>query len=104
MRCVFFLIYTLLVVNPSRAQDDSPVAMDEIQCLHLIDLGEDEISFLLAWLDGYFNHMHGTARMSDQNLASLGKMIEDGCADDPERGLLDMLQERIRQDALNLHP
>ena len=37
------------------------VEIDKILCLHLVDLSEEEFSFILAWLDGYFNHMHGTA-------------------------------------------
>lgn len=104
MRFVFALSCALTLIAPVAAQEDQPIAIDELQCVHLVDLSGEELSFLLAWLDGYFNHMHGTATLSDQNLLSLGGMIENGCAADPQRGVLAMLEERIRQDALNLHP
>jgi len=91
-------------VGPSKAEDNTPIAVDEVRCVHLLDLGEEDLSFLLAWLDGYFNHMYGTTTLSDQNLANLGKMIEQGCRDAPDRLVMELLSERIRQDTLSLHP
>lgn len=104
MRHVLTLLCTMFATATVLAQDAPPIAIDKIQCQHLTDLDEEELSFLLAWLDGYFNHMHGTAILSDQSLMNLGRMVEDGCGQTPEREVLDMLNERIRQDALNLHP
>lgn len=72
--------------------------------MHLVDLTEEEFAFILAWMDGYFNHMHGTAVLSDAGLESLGAMVFEGCANSPDRKVLEILTERIRQDALNQHP
>lgn len=78
--------------------------MDKIECQDLVGLSESELSFLLAWLDGYFNHMHGTAVLKDSSLAALGQMIQEGCADSSAGPIMDMLNERIRRDALRQHP
>jgi hypothetical protein len=78
--------------------------MNEIGCEHLSDLNEQEFSFLLAWLDGYFNHMHGTAVLSDQSLTSLGQIIQDGCTATPDGTIIDLVNERTRLDALGQHP
>lgn len=104
LRKCLVTVFFALNAHPLNAQDDAPLAMDEIQCQHLVSLDETELSFLLAWYDGYFNHMHGMTTLSDSSLSNLGVMIEDGCADAPERLILDLLNERIRQDALMLHP
>lgn len=99
------LSVTLFFASVAAAEDKAPIQMDTIECQHLMALGEEELSFLLAWLDGYFNHMHGTAKLSDANLSALGVMVQDGCAaNEPNGRVLDILNERIRQDALRQHP
>ena len=103
MRHSLPLIFLLTFSAPTIADDDS-IRMDKIECQDLVGLGEDELSFLLAWLDGYFNHMHGTAMLNDGSLAGLGKMIEEECAGAPRGPIMDMLNERIRLDALRQHP
>ena len=92
------------MASPAVAEGDGPVQMDEIQCVHLVDLSEEEFSFFLAWLDGYFNHMHGTAVLSDAGLESLGTVIFEGCSKEPERNVMEMLTERMRMDTLRQHP
>lgn len=106
MRFLPFLILWALTISAEAAfaQEEAPIEVDGIRCTQLTDLGEDEISFLLAWLDGDFNHMHGTTTLSDQSLTNLGMMIEMGCREAPDRHVLDMLKERVRQDALKQHP
>ncbi|MBT5240578.1 MAG: hypothetical protein HN793_03810 [Rhodospirillaceae bacterium] len=94
----------LLTSSAPVFADDAPIRMDKIECQDLAGLAEDELSFLLAWLDGYFNHMHGTATLNDGSLAGLGKMIQEGCADSTPGPVMDMLNERIRLDALRQHP
>jgi len=89
---------------PTLAADGDPIRMDKIECRDLAELAEDELSFLLGWLDGYFNHMHGTAILADESLSGLGTMIEEGCASSPVGPVMDMLNERIRRDALRQHP
>lgn len=100
----FSLVTFLFSAMTAHAEGDGPVQVDEILCIHLVDLSEEEFSFILAWMDGYFNHMHGTAVLSEAGLESLGAMVFEGCEKKPQRKVLDMLIERIRQDALNLHP
>jgi hypothetical protein len=90
--------------SPVTAEGDGPVQMDEILCVHLIDLSEEEFSFFLAWLDGYFNHMHGTAILSDAGLESLGAIVIDGCTKEPDRNVMDLLTERMRLGALRQNP
>lgn len=105
MRLTAFLVLTFcFFLGPATAEESTPIAVDEVRCVHLFDLSEEDLSFLLAWIDGYFNHMYGTTTLSDQSLTNLGDMIEDGCRDEPERRVLNMLSERIRQDVLSLHP
>lgn len=103
---LFALLFLLLTVPlPVFAEDNAPIQVKEIECQHIGELSEDEFSFLLAWLDGYFNHMHGTAVLSDRSLAALGTMIRDGCDESGVTALvLEILNTRIRQDALNQHP
>ena len=104
---IFLTIASLVLAlhaSPSRAEGDGPVEIDKILCLHLVDLSEEGFSFILAWLDGYFNHMHGTAVLSDAGLESLGALVLEGCSKEPEREVLEMLTEHIRQDALKQHP
>ena len=60
---------------PVEAQDGEPVQMDELMCVHLVNLTEDEFGFLLIWLDGYFNHMHGTAQQFSAKPVSSGSVI-----------------------------
>ncbi len=99
------LAVSILFASIAAAEDNAPIQMDTIECQHLMALGEEELSFLLAWLDGYFNHMHGTAKLSDASLSALGLMVQNGCAaNEPNARVLDILNERIRQDALNQHP
>ena len=103
-----FLAITLFIfslnTSDAVAEGDGPVDVSEILCIHLVDLSEEEFSFILAWLDGYFNHMHGTTILSEASLESLGAMVLEGCSTDSERNVMEMLNERIRQDALNQHP
>ena len=98
------ILIFLFIGGHAFGYTDEPIQMDEIGCAHLSDLNEEEFSFLLAWLDGYFNHMHGTAVLSDQSLANLGQMIQDGCTATPEGNMIDLLNERTRLDALGQHP
>lgn len=102
---LFFVLWSIKIsTDPAFAQTDAPIEVDAIRCIHLTNLTEDDFSFLLAWLDGYFNHMHGTSTLSDQSLTKLGTMIESGCQEAPDRNVLDILNERIRRDALKQHP
>lgn len=98
------ILIFLFISGHAFGDTDEPIQMDEIGCAHLSDLNEEEFSFLLAWLDGYFNHMHGTAVLSDQSLANLGQMIQVGCTATPEGIIIDLLNERTRLDALGQHP
>jgi len=101
----FFVLWSITInVEPNFAQTEAPIEVDGIRCVHLEKLGENDFSFLLAWLDGYFNHMHGTSTLSDQSLNNLATMIESGCQESPDRHVLDVLNERIRQNALKQHP
>lgn len=105
MHKLLILSVSLLFASGVAAKDNAPIQMDTIECQHIMTLGEEEFSFLLAWLDGYFNHMHGTAKLSDASLSALGVMVQKGCAaNKPDRPVLEILNERIRQDALNQHP
>ncbi len=91
-------------VSVNAADKAEPIRMNKIECVDLVSLEEDELSFLLAWLDGYFNHMHGTAILADNNLAGLGLMIQEGCEGSPKGPIMDMINERMRLDALRQHP
>jgi hypothetical protein len=84
------ILFLLALSFSAHAEDEAPIRMDEIECSHLSVLDEGELSFFLAWLDGYFNHMHGTAILSDHSLTVLGVMIQDGCKKAPDINVMAM--------------
>ena len=106
MKCILYVVALIvfLGVFPAGAQDDGPVQMDELMCVHLANLTEDEFGFLLIWLDGYFNHMHGTAILSEASLEQLGNMVFEGCTKNEAGNVMDLIAERLRLDSLRQHP
>ncbi len=100
MRILNALIVTVICtyITTAWAQEDEPVQMDEVRCVHLIDLSEDEFGFLLVWWDGYFSRFTGNTLLSENNLERLGNIIFQECQNDARVNIMDMLTEYFTRD------
>ena len=102
MRSLIASVVLLLGVSfgTASAQDDGPMYMDQVRCVHLANLTEDEFGFLLVWWDGYFSRFTGSAVLSEANLEQLGGIIFQECRRDAQANIMDMLTRRFSRDDL----
>ncbi|MDE2446860.1 MAG: hypothetical protein KGO94_11810 [Alphaproteobacteria bacterium] len=74
-----------VLAQPAKAE---VIDVSTIKCADLSKMKQEEISYLLIWLHGYFGGKAGDTTIDLAALESNGTAIGDKCAANPELGLM----------------
>ena len=83
-----------LAVLPAKAE---VIDLSTIKCSDLAKMSDDEGSYLMIWLHGYYGGKAGDTTMDTDSFAESGKAIGEACAQSPELGLMTVINQ-IEQD------
>jgi acid stress chaperone HdeB len=69
------------------------IDVSTVKCADLATMKEDEISYLLIWLHGYYGGKAGDTTIDLASLESSGGAIGEKCGANPELGLMTAIQQ-----------
>ncbi len=83
--CAFALAAAVLAAAPASAQR---IDLSTIKCKDFIESGNDNIGYIMMWLDGYFADEDEPAIIDFDRLKAKGERLGKYCASNPEIGLI----------------
>jgi hypothetical protein len=90
--CAFALCAALSCLLPLRAEAQR-VDMGAIACADLKKMGEQEMSMLYFWMDGYTSHMTGNNVLDLDLVEENIKALMEYCDQNPKHKVLDFLKQ-----------
>jgi acid stress chaperone HdeB len=69
------------------------IDLSTIKCSDIAKMSEEEGSYLMIWLHGYYGGKAGDTTMDTDSFESSGKAIGDACAESPELGLMTVINQ-----------
>lgn len=75
---------------PAKAET---IDISTVKCSDLATMKEDETSYLLIWLHGYYGGKAGDTTIDLEALGDSGKAIGEKCGANPELGLMTAIQQ-----------
>ncbi len=75
---------------PARAE---VIDLSTIKCSDLAKMSDEEGSYLMIWLHGYFGGKAGDTTMDTDSFSESGKAIGEACAQTPELGLMTVINQ-----------
>ncbi|MFO1032573.1 MAG: HdeA/HdeB family chaperone [Hyphomicrobiales bacterium] len=75
---------------PVRAET---IDISTIKCSDLAKMNQDEASYLLIWLHGYYGGQANDTTIDLDSFAENGKAIGEECAKSPELGLMTVINQ-----------
>ncbi len=78
---------------PAKAE---VIDVSTVKCSDLATMKEDEISYLLIWLHGYYGGKAGDTTIDLASLESAGGAIGEKCGANPELGLMTAIQQMVQ--------
>jgi acid stress chaperone HdeB len=75
---------------PVRAET---IDISTVKCSDLAKMNEEEASYLLIWLHGYYGGQANDTTIDLDNFESAGKAIGESCAASPDLGLMTVINQ-----------
>jgi acid stress chaperone HdeB len=69
------------------------IDLSTIKCSDIAKMSDEEGSYLMIWLHGYYGGKAGDTTMDTESFESAGKEIGDSCAENPELGLMTIINQ-----------
>ncbi|MCA0434330.1 MAG: HdeA family protein [Proteobacteria bacterium] len=66
-----------------------------IKCSEIASMPDEEGSYLMIWIHGYFSGQAGSTTMDLDDMAADGKAIGEYCAANPDVGVLSAAQQAL---------
>ena len=85
----------LLASTALTAARAEVIDLATIKCSDLATMKEEEGSYLMIWIHGYFSGQAGSTTMDVDAMATDGKAIGEYCAANPDVGVLSAVQEAL---------
>lgn len=88
------LLMAMLLASMPLAANAWEFDMSTITCT---DMAEDEElgQMMIFWLDGYISAAKSDTNISEEWIDKLGNVLGDACGKDPNRKLLNIVQEEL---------
>jgi acid stress chaperone HdeB len=82
-----------LLAAVSNVVQAEVIDLSTIKCSDIAKMSEEEGSYLMIWLHGYYGGKAGDTTMDTDSFESSGKAIGDACAESPELGLMTVINQ-----------
>ncbi|MEI8396284.1 MAG: HdeA/HdeB family chaperone [Rhodospirillaceae bacterium] len=82
-----------LSVNGSVQAAEGDVNMAKITCEQAVQMGDDFMSHLLFWVDGYISREHNDTIMSKEWIEEMAGIITKGCGSNPSGSVLKIVRD-----------
>jgi acid stress chaperone HdeB len=69
------------------------IDLSTIKCSDIAKMSNEEGSYLLIWLHGYYGGKAGDTTMDTDSFEAAGKQIGDACAESPDLGLMTVINQ-----------
>jgi acid stress chaperone HdeB len=69
------------------------IDLSTIKCADIAKMSEEEGSYLMIWLHGYYGGKAGDTTLDTDSFEAAGKAIGDSCAENPELGLMTVINQ-----------
>jgi acid stress chaperone HdeB len=92
-------MFKKLVVMAGFLLAAAPIAQAEvidlstIKCADIAKMTDDEGSYLMIWLHGYYGGKAGDTTMDTDSFEESGKAIGEVCGENPELGLMTVINQ-----------
>ena len=80
----------LALAQPVQAE---VIDISTVKCSDLATMNEEEASYLLIWLHGYYGGKAGDTTIDLEGFAAAGTDIGTKCGENPELGLMTVVQQ-----------
>jgi acid stress chaperone HdeB len=67
------------------------IDLSTVKCSDLAKMSDEEGSYLLIWLHGYYGGKAGDTTMDTESFEAAGKEIGTACGESPELGLMTVI-------------
>jgi acid stress chaperone HdeB len=88
-----FVVAAGLLAAASDVAHAEVIDLSTIKCSDIAKMSEEEGSYLMIWLHGYYGGKAGDTTMDTDSFESSGKAIGDACAQSPELGLMTVINQ-----------
>jgi len=68
--------------------------MDDVTCAEVAS-DQQVATMMIFWLDGYISAEQGDTSISEDWFNELGSALAEGCEDEPDRKLLDIVKKKV---------
>jgi acid stress chaperone HdeB len=79
-----------LTTLPVRAE---VIDLSTIKCSDIGKMGEEEGSYLMIWLHGYYGGKAGDTTLDTESFEAAGKAIGEACGENPDLGLMTVINQ-----------
>ncbi len=91
--CALFVVCCLA---PAPKANAASMNIEQMTCYDLMKMNEDAMGIVLVWIDGYYSGKTGTTKFDPDSWEGLGEMIDTICDKNPNRRVLEALDEVLR--------
>ncbi len=89
-KCIIAAGFLLAANNMAQAE---VIDLSTIKCSDIAKMSEEEGSYLMIWLHGYYGGKAGDTTMDLESFEASGKAIGDVCATSPDLGLMTVINQ-----------
>ena len=86
------LIAAALCMPALASADDDIQDISKVTCKEFLSSDEKEISFLLAWIDGYMSAKSDNTQISTAWMEKLGEHMGSYCSANPKKTIMDAME------------
>ena len=86
------LAAALLLVAAPTVQAEV-IDLSTVKCADIAKMSEEEGSYLMIWLHGYYGGKAGDTTLDTESFAEAGKAIGEKCGENPELGLMTVINQ-----------
>lgn len=87
------LMLGLIAISAPALAASSETDMAKVTCAEAAKEGPEVLVLMMFWIDGYLSAEEDDTVMTNAWLEELGKAVETGCAQHPDKPLLDVVKE-----------
>ncbi len=87
------ILATGLLVSINTFAQAEVIDLSTIKCSDIAKMSDEEGSYLMIWLHGYYGGKAGDTTMDTESFETSGKAIGDACAESPELGLMTVINQ-----------
>jgi acid stress chaperone HdeB len=87
------MIVAGVVLATTTATQAEVIDLSTIKCSDIAKMSDDEGSYLMIWLHGYYGGKAGDTTMDTDSFDAAGKAIGEECGANPELGLMTVINK-----------